>query len=165
MPTPRRLRDSLRELAGALPRPFWILWAGIFVNRMGWFVVPFLAIYLTQARGCSVLQAGMVAALYGAGAALAGPVGGYLADHVGRRAVMVGALSLGGASMIALGLARRLEIIAPASFLVAFISEMYRPAMHAALANLVPPRDRVRALGLVYWVINLGVAIASCWPA
>jgi MFS family permease len=39
------------------------------------------------------------------------------------------------------------------------VAEMYRPAMQAAIADLVPPADRVRAFGLIYWVINLGFAI------
>ena len=129
------------------------------VNRAGSFVVPFLAIYLTQARGFSAAQAGIVAALYGAGAAVASPLGGYLADHIGRRATLIGALGLGGLGMIALGFARNIAIIAPACFLVAAVGESYRPAMAAAVADLVPSADRTRAFGLVYWVINLGFSI------
>lgn len=154
-----RIRDGVRAVAGGLPRPFWVLWTGTLVNRFGTFVLPFLAIYLTQVRRFSILQAGMVTALYGAGAAIAGPLGGFLADHLGRRLTMIGALVLGGAGMIALGLAERPEVIAPACFLVALITEMYRPGMQAALADLVPPADRVRAFGLIYWVINLGFGI------
>ena len=29
------------------PRTFWLLWAGTIVNRLGGFVIPFLALYLT----------------------------------------------------------------------------------------------------------------------
>jgi MFS family permease len=126
------------------------------VNRAGCFVLPFLAVYLTQGRGFSPATAGIVASLYGAGATVASALGGYLADHVGRRATMVGALLLGGCGMIALGFARDLEVIAPATFAVALLGECYRPAMQAAIADLVPPADRVRAFGILYWVINLG---------
>ena len=56
----------MKRAAAGLPRPFWVLWTGMLVNRAGSFVVPFLAIYLTQARGFSAAQAGIVAALYGA---------------------------------------------------------------------------------------------------
>ena len=74
---PESRRSRALEVARGLPRPFWVLWAGTLVNRAGSFVVPFLAIYLTQARGFSAAQAGIVAALYGAGAAVASPLGGY----------------------------------------------------------------------------------------
>ena len=154
-----RIRAQLHIMAGGLPRPFWVLWCGILINRMGTFVVPFLAIYLTQVRGFSIAQAGMVASLYGVGSSIAAPVGGYLADHLGRRIVMVGALTLGGACMIGLGFAHGLATIAPATFVVALVSDMYRPGVQAALSDIVPPRDRVRAFGLIYWVINLGFAI------
>jgi MFS family permease len=154
-----RLRDGLRSATAGLPRSFWIICAGIFVNRIGGFVLPFLALYLTQALHLSLARAGLVIALYGAGGAAAGPVGGYLADHVGRRFTMVTALGLGGVGMIALGMTRQLPVLAPMIFLVALVSEMYRPAMQAAVADLVDPADRLRAFGLVYWVINVGFAI------
>lgn len=159
--TSTRIREQLRTLAGGLPRPFWVLWTGTLINRMGTFVLPFLAIYLTQVRGFSIAQAGMVAGLYGAGASIAAPVGGYLADHIGRRITMVGALALGGSCMIALGFAKSIGVIAPMTFVVALISDMYRPGVQAALADLVPPADRVRAFGLIYWVINLGFAFGT----
>jgi MFS family permease len=158
LPLEARLRRAL-DVASGLPRPFWVLWSGMLVNRAGSFVVPFLAIYLTQARGFSAAQAGVVAASYGAGALFASPLGGYLADHAGRRATLIGALALGGLGMIALGFARDLAVIIPACFLVAMVGESYRPAMQAAVADLVPPADRPRAFGLVYWVINLGFSI------
>jgi MFS family permease len=153
------LRARLAEATGGLPRPFYVLCAGTLVSRIGTFVVPFLALYLTQVRGLSVVQAGSVAALYGAGGAFAGPLGGFLADHIGRRALMVASLALGGLGMILLGQFRSLEVIAPAVFVLALVTEMYRPGMQAAVADLVPPSDRVRAYGLLYWVINLGFSI------
>jgi MFS family permease len=156
---PAGLRTWANDVGGGLPRTFWVLWAGMFVNRIGTFVVPFLAVYLTQARHLPIATAGFMAALYGAGSVVASPLGGYLADHAGRRTTMVAALGLGGASMIALGFVQRLEILAPACFLVAMIGECYRPALQAAVADIVPMRDRVRAFGVLYWVINLGVAI------
>jgi MFS family permease len=131
----------------------------MFVTRLGSFVLPFLALYLTQGLGLSLGRAGLVIALYGAGGAVAGPVGGYLADRVGRRFTMRVALGLGGAGMIALGFIHRVEVLAPALFAVALVTEMYRPAAQAAVADLVGPADRVRAFGLLYWVINVGFAI------
>jgi MFS family permease len=153
------VRTRFRAIGAGLPRTYWVLWAGMLVNRAGCFVLPFLAVYLTQGRGFSPTTAGAIAAIYGAGSTVASALGGYLADHVGRRATMAGALLLGGTGMIALGFARDLWLIAPATFLVALLGESYRPAMQAAVADLVPPNDRVRAFGILYWVINLGFSI------
>ncbi len=38
---------------------------------------------------------------------------------------------------------------------------MYRPAVSAAVADLIKSEDRVRAYGMLYWAINLGFAIAT----
>jgi len=150
---------SVRALTAGLPRTFWVLWCGLFINRAGTFVMPFLALYLSQGRGFPVATAGAVVSIYGLGAAVASPLGGWLADHVGRRATMVAALSLGGLSMIALGFAHDLALIAPLTFVAAVLGESYRPAMQAAVADLIPPHDRLRAFGMVYWVINLGFSV------
>jgi MFS family permease len=149
----------LRALVSGLPRPFWFLWAGMLVTRAGSFVLPFLALYLTQGLHIPASRAGLVIGLYGAGGAVAAPLGGWLTDHLGRRIVLVGSLLLGGTGMIAAGFAHRLEVLAPAIFLLATVNEMYRPAMQAAVADLVSPEERVHAFGLIYWVINMGFAI------
>jgi len=153
------LRQRLHEMAGGLPRPYWFMWAGMFVTRCGSFVLPYLAIVLTRGHGLTPSQAGSVVALYGAGAALAAPLGGTMADKVGRRATMLLALVGGGAGMIALAFVTDTTLFAALLFSVALLTEMYRPGMQAAIADLIPASDRVRAFSLNYWVINLGYAI------
>jgi len=44
--------------AAGLPRPFWVLFAGTIVNRLGQFVEPFLALYLVRGRSLSLTTAG-----------------------------------------------------------------------------------------------------------
>ncbi|MHA7627829.1 MDR family MFS transporter [Corallococcus sp. M7] len=151
----------LRALGGGgLPRTYWVLWVGTFVNRLGSFVAPFLALYLTRERGFSVEQAGFIVALNGAGAVLAAPLGGMLADRVGRRLTLAGGLWLGSGAMLLIGHSETPGRIAVAAFLLGILGDLYRPAVSAAVADLVAPRDRARAYGLLYWVINLGFAIA-----
>ncbi|WP_163989756.1 MDR family MFS transporter [Pyxidicoccus caerfyrddinensis] len=156
----RALREALREMAGGLPRTYWVLWTGTLVNRLGSFVVPFLALYLTRERGYSVEQAGLVVSLHGAGTVLAAPLGGTLADKVGRRFTLAMGLWLGAGGMLFLGFAREPKWIAVAAFTLGILGELYRPAVSAAIADVVPPLDRARAYSLFYWVINLGFSIA-----
>jgi MFS family permease len=153
------LRDTRRQLLGGLPRAYWALWVGLLVNRIGSFVVPFLSLYLTGERGLSVAEAGGLVSLWGLGAIGAGPVAGVVADRIGRRAALLGSLVGGAAFTIALGLVRSPAALAPLVFAVGFVGEVYRPASHAVIGDVVPPEDRVRAFGLLYWAVNLGVAI------
>lgn len=144
-----------------LPRTFWYLWTGALIDRLGTFVYTFLALYLTRARHFTVAHAGLVISLYGAGNFAAGPVGGYLADHIGRRRTMLLAFTLSAAAMMHLGLARAGWHIAVAAALLGFCSNLFRPAQQATVADLVPPADRTRAYGYIYWAINLGFAAAA----
>lgn len=155
-----RLVEQVRANAGGLPATYWLLWAGTLVNRLGSFVVPFLALYLTRERGFTEQQAGLVAALHGAGAVVAGPVGGTLADRFGRRTALVLGLWLGSAGMMFMGLSREPLWIHVAAFTLGIVGEMYRPAVSAAIADVVPPEDRTRAFALLFWVVNVGFAIA-----
>jgi MFS family permease len=136
------------------------LWIGTFVNRVGAFVAPFLALYLTGDRHLSIEQAGLIVSLQGLGSIGAGPVGGALADRVGRRPVLGLTCVLGAAAMLALGAARSLQAIGAAAIVLGFFGEMYRPAANAIVADVVPSEDRPRAYGLLYWAVNLGFSIA-----
>ncbi len=155
----RFARDQLRGALGGLPAPFWALWAGMLVNRLGSFVIVFLGLYLVRERGFTAAEAGRVVALYGLGVVAAGPVGGTLADRLGRRATMILGLVTGAASVCALAFTRDPAALAVLAFLAAGTGELYRPAMNAAVTDLVPPAERARAFGLVYWAVNLGWSI------
>lgn len=144
-----------------LPRPFWVLFAGTFVNRVGGFVLIFLAIYLTEARGLTPAQAGAVVAAYGIGAIGAGPIGGALADRIGRRPTLVASLIGGGASMFVLGLMTRPTTITAVAIATGLLYEMYRPVVSATVADIVSAEARPRAYGLIYWAVNLGASIAA----
>ncbi len=153
------LRATLRDLLGGLPRSYWALWVGLLVNRVGSFVVPFLSLYLTRERGISVAEAGGLVSLWGLGAIGAGPVSGVVSDRLGRRAALFVSLLGGAVLTMALGFVSSPALLGPLVFGVGFIGEIYRPASHAVIADVVPPEDRVRAFGLLYWAVNLGVAI------
>jgi MFS family permease len=152
-------RVNLLPRLDGLPPAYWYLWAGALINRIGAFVIPFLSIYLTSERHLSAAEAGAIISTWGAGSLGAGPVGGFIADRWGRRRALIFALSAGAAAMLALGFARTLPEIAVATFLLGFFGEIYRPAVSAAIADLVPPEDRGRAYGFLYWAINFGFAV------
>ena len=144
-----------------LPQPFWYLLAGAFVNRVGYLVEPFLALYLTGPRDLDPSTVGVVLAAFGAGAFASQPIGGYLADRFGRRASLVGGMIASAASFMLLASVRDLALIGIAAFLSGLAIDLYRPAVSAMIADLVAPEHRARAFALLYWVINLGVAVAG----
>jgi MFS family permease len=150
----------IRSIAGGLHPAFWTLWVGTLINRVGSVVLPFLAIHLTDGLGFSAAQAGAVVAVIGLGSVIAGPLGGALADRIGRRPALVGGLVAGGASMLLLGSCREPVEVVAVAFVLGVAGDLYRPAFFAAVADVVPPEDRPRAYGLLYWVLNVGFAVA-----
>lgn len=151
------LRRRLPDVRG-LPRPFWVLFAGTLVNRIGGFALVFLAIYLTEVRGLTPAEAGAIVSAYGLGAIAGGPLGGAVSDRIGRRPTLVASLVAGGASMLVLGLVTRTTSIT--ALVTGLLYEMYRPVVSATVADVVISDDRPRAYGLIYWAVNLGASIA-----
>jgi MFS family permease len=131
------------------------------VNRLGSFVIIFLAIYLTSERNFSQSEAGLVIGMYGIGGALGTAGGGVLADRWGRRPTMLTAQFGAAALMLALGFAHSYWQILATTFLLGLFAEAVRPAFSAMMVDILPERDRVRAFSLNYWAINLGFALAA----
>jgi MFS family permease len=155
------LRIAWQSRVGGLPREFWFLWAGTFVNRLGSFVQPFLVLYLTGERGLSASTAGLVMALYGGGGIASQIVGGVLADRIGRpKTILLGMWSF-AASLSILGLANALTLVILGALLTGMTADLHRPAAQALIADVVPPEDRARAFGLNFWAVNLGFAVAT----
>ncbi|WP_232326348.1 MDR family MFS transporter [Microbispora sp. ATCC PTA-5024] len=160
MTTVTTRRDFLRSRVGGLPRAFWVLFAGTFVNRLGTMVEPFIGVYLTQARGMSLAAAGLVMTMFGAGSLLSQPVAGWASDRFGRRVTLTGGMTATAVTMVALGYTTSLPGIVAAMLVLGVVVDAYRPASQALVADLVSPQDRPRAYGLLFWAINLGFSIA-----
>jgi MFS family permease len=153
-------KKGLSALVEGLPSTYWLIWTGTLVNRLGGFVIPFLTLYLTTQRAIPVSQAALMVSLFGAGSFLSQLSGGELTDRLGRRPVMLLSFFITPIFMVILGLARGLFLISICTFIVGFFTDLYRPAVGAAIADLVPPESRTRAYGYNYWAINLGAAVA-----
>src|SRR5262249_34054131 len=151
------LRMTFPDQLRTFPPAAWILFGGVFVNRFGTFVVPFLVVYLTR-LGYSAAQAGIALGAYGAGHVIASSLGGHLADRIGRRNTIVLSMFGSAAAMLALSQARSFGAVIAITFVAAATGELYRPASHALIGDLIEPEYRVLAFGLYRFAVNLGFA-------
>ncbi|MEO1526493.1 MAG: MFS transporter [Planctomycetota bacterium] len=144
----------------SLPAQVWILCLGSFINRAGSFVLVFLTIYASEKLGFDVAFATTCLGAVGFGSIVGSMAGGQLADHWGRKPVMLTALFGGGALLLLLSTQtdRWLFLLNIASF--AMVAEMYRPAASAMIGDLVTTERRPHAFALMYISINLGFAVA-----
>ncbi len=149
---------SLRKDIAAMPRTIWVLFVGTLINRFGSFVFVFLAVYLTG-KGYTAPQAGLAIGAYGIGAICASLVGGWLADHLGRRNTIVLSMVLSAGVMMGLSQADAYPLLMSLTILAGFCAEMYRPAATALIADVTTPAQRVTAYALYRLAINAGFAI------
>ena len=157
---PRPAPTAWAAQTRGLPPAFWLLWTGSLVNRLGGAVGPFLVLYLTGSRGFSTAQAGVVLTAYGLGSAVGQPIGGMLADHVGRRTTMLLALVGTAGALVVVGASTGLTALLLSVFVYGVLLDLVRPAVQAAVADIVPAADRTRAYALNFWAVNFGFAIA-----
>ena len=143
-----------------LPQAFWFLFYGLIINRIGAFLLPFLALYLVH-RGLSPAQAGLILAAYGVGTTVSAIAGGTLADRWGRRPTIVSSLIATAALTAPIGFVSKPQVLAALAVMIGLTANVYRPAANAAVADLVPEEERVRAFGLLYWAENLGFSAAA----
>lgn len=146
---------------GDLPRTFWTLFVAIGVSRIGFVVVPFLAFWLVTDRRMSTAAAGLVLAAFGAGWTAGQPLGGALADRLGRKAVIIASAWASAGAFLLLGSAQTTAWLCVWAAVAGVTFDMGRPAVQALMTDTTAPHRRAAALSLLYMIMNLSRA-ASC---
>ena len=155
-------RPTLTLLAElrSLPRAYWVLVTGWFVNRFGTFVYPFLTLFLTE-RGHPPGAVAWVLAASGLGQFMSSLLGGYYSDRFGRRSTLVLGCFGHAAAVFSLFFATSLPVIVTLMWAAGFASGFYMPASSALLADVVPEPMRLRAYSMQRLAINAGFACGS----
>src|SRR3954471_22044905 len=99
----RRITTLYRNAYSGLSPATWWLGLVMLINRSGTMVVPFMTLYLTQTKHYTIGRAGVVMAMFGAGAVCGGFLGGRLTDKLGFYNIQISALLCGGLMFILLG--------------------------------------------------------------
>src|ERR671935_1008145 len=93
-----------RRHAARFPSAFWVVVAIGAIREFGSGVfVPYWALYLTGTLGASGAQAGALLGLAGGMGLLGAPLGGLLADRLGRRRTLLTSLAITTAGFVAYG--------------------------------------------------------------
>lgn len=140
-----------------LPRALWILLAGVFLNRFGTFVLPFLMLYLTK-LGFSPSQAGLALSAYGIGNFAASFLGGHLADHLGRRSTIVISMVSSAVVVLALSQVHSLPAVIALALCVGACADLFRPAAAALVVDLCTAEQQLTAAALYRLAAHLGFA-------
>ena len=147
-----------RGLRG-LPREVWLVCASTLINRLGTMALPFLVLYLTKGRRWTPAEASFGMMIYGAGALMAGPFSGRLADRLGHVHILKASLWTSGALLLILPFATTKPTLFSLIFLWAALTQAFWPSAMALLTGLAAPEQRKAVFALHRLSVNLGMAV------
>jgi MFS family permease len=136
-----------------LDRRIWVLAVARFVVTAGFStVMPFLAMHLAVERHVPVLKIGFLWTLVGVCSSVMQWVSGQVADRLGRRPIMLGAMVVRSLNLAAMGYAIGADasfgVIAALSLVNGAMRAFYDPVASAVVASLAAPEERVAAFSL-----------------
>jgi len=143
-----------------LPRLFYILLAGRFVNMVGnSLVFPFLAVFLAVRLHGSLAIVGLAMGAYGVVQVVSVLCGGVFADAWGRRRVMLLSLGAGAVAAYAVGIVVPLWGLFVGLACMGFALPLFQPASMALVADLVPQEKLNYSYGVLRMASNAGIII------
>jgi MFS family permease len=159
-----KLVERIRPLLERYDRRLWVLFAVQLVVALGFgAAMPFVSLYLYQERGIPMTLVGTMMLCAAVASAVGRILGGELADRIGRKPLVVGAMVLQTGFFLAMAwtIARHAPIlgIASAFLAVRFAGSAAEPGISAMVADVVLPERRIEAFGFLRIGGNTGWAI------
>jgi MFS family permease len=151
------LKSPLR-IIGRFPRPVRLLIVGTLVNKLGTFIIPYLALVLLRDFHMREAEAARLLFAYGVGSVVSILTGGVVTDRFGRRRTLLVSLLGSGTLAVAMGVVPSSRLFAPLLVAFGFIADLYRPAASAIIGDLLPSSDRASGFAGLRVAVNLGWA-------
>ncbi|PKA82203.1 putative MFS family arabinose efflux permease [Ulvibacter sp. MAR_2010_11] len=155
----RKLYTNYISNFKGLSREIWLLSLVTFINRAGAMVIPFLSLYLVNAKGFTLPQVGWIMTCFGLGSLTGTWIGGKLTDTIGFYKVIILSLFLGGVGFIFLQFIDTFYGFCAAIFSLILVADAYRPAIFVAADTYSKPGNKTRSITLIRLAINLGFSI------
>jgi MFS family permease len=152
-----------------IPPKLLTLMATAFLDMVGLLmIIPLLPFYVKSLGGSGInvlgfqmgigIITGFIIASFTVAQLVSAPLWGRLSDRIGRRPILIIALTASGIAYLIFGFAESLFVL--------FVSRLVQGAgggtvgvIQAYVADSTPPQDRARALGWLSATTNLGVAL------
>lgn len=149
-----------------LPRTAFIVLLG---DAVSWFgqgmSLPYLLFYLHQARGIDLSIAGLVMSTVALGSFIGNPVGGWLSDIFGPRAVLGAGVLCSAAGAGTFAGATSATVAFLAAGLLGLGNAIAWPAFDSLLATVVTAQQRSSAFAVRNATLNIGFALGAVTAA
>ena len=138
--------------------PLVVLFLTVFIDLMGFgIVIPLLPAYAERLHATPFV-AGSLVGIYSLMQLLFAPVWGALSDRLGRRIVILVSLAGSAVSYLLLGVAWSISMLFVARVLAGVACANIAVAQ-AYIADVTPPTERARGMGLIGAAFGLGMVI------
>lgn len=152
----------MSTLIPQLSRKAWIIVGANGISALGnGMLIPFLVIYLRDARHFPIEQAGLMLSTVAGSGLVAAPTTGWLIDKAGARRILM--LALLGATVASLSLTFVDVLWEGYLWAVLFgvsVSSMW-PATHALMASVVEPHQRAAVYSVHFALLNAGIGLGA----
>jgi MFS family permease len=130
------------------------------VSHFHIFVLPMLFPFLKAQLGVGYIDLGFALTIFAVTSGLTQAPIGYLADHIGARKILLMGLTLGGASLIMLGLHLSYPSLISSAVLLGLANSVYHPADYAILSAHMDEARMGRAFSIHTFAGFFGGAVA-----
>ena len=152
------MKNIIKTYMG-LSKSVYILCIATLINRLGDFVVPFLALFLPLKLNMSIVSSGVIVTCASLISIPSSLIGGKIADSLGSKKVYLFGQGISALFLIWCGFCTNEYLIIIFIFLSTFFNGVVRPAFSALLIDYLPRGKRQEGMSLNYLCINIGVSI------
>jgi MFS family permease len=153
----RKTDTAMRTLAG-ISTAHW-------VSHFHMLVLPMLFPFLKEQLGVGYLELGFALTVFQVVSGITQAPLGYLVDHFGARKILLLGLSLGGLSLVWLGLSLSYAGLVACAILLGLANSVYHPADYAILSAHMDDARMGRAFSVHTFAGFLGFAVAPALVA
>ena len=152
---------SIFSIYSGFPRTIYILFICRLINAMGYFVFPFLTLFLTRNLSLSADKVGLYLMCVEIGRIIGALFGGRFTDIFGRKRTLISFQFAIAVFLFPCAFLGDSLIIPNLLTIAAFFNGATRPVYDAIMVDLSTPKNRKEIFSFIYLGLNLGFGIGS----
>lgn len=156
----KKIKDMFLTYYG-FPKVVYFVFIARFINSMGYFVFPFLTLFLTRNLSLSADKVGIYLMLVETGRISGALLGGKMADYLGRKPVLMFSQITTALFLFPCAFLGESILIPKLLIFAAFFNGAVHPAIDAILVDVSHTDNRKEIFSFIYLGLNLGFGIGS----